>query len=215
MANALAERGATAPGTPTVQKAAHGFPWKALLPVIVAGVIAIIPPPEGLAQHAWYFFAIFAGVIVGLMVEPLPGAAIGLIGVVLVTLLSPYVLFGPAELAKAGFKPANASLTWALSGFSNTVVWLIFAAFMFALGYEKSGLGKRIALVLVKAMGRRTLTLGYAVTIADTLLAHAVMLDDNRPADDISVVVLKVLPLSGDNVRRMTVRLPIEGHRHT
>lgn len=49
--------------------------------------------------------------------------------------------------------------------------------------------------------------------IADTLLAHAVMLDDNRPADDISVVVLKVLHRRGDNVRRMTVRLPLEGHR--
>ena len=171
MANALAERGATAPGTPAAQKAGHGFPWKALLPVIVAGVIALFPPPEGLAQHAWYFFAIFAGVIVGLMLEPLPGAAIGLIGVVLVTVLSPYVLFGPAELAKAGFKPANAGLNWALSGFSNSTVWLIFAAFMFALGYEKSGLGRRIALVLVKAMGKRTLTLGYAVTIADVLLA--------------------------------------------
>lgn len=47
--------------------------------------------------------------------------------------------------------------------------------------------------------------------IADTLLAHAVMLDDNRPADDISVLVLKVLPHVGDNVRRMTVRLPIHG----
>jgi L-tartrate/succinate antiporter len=141
------------------------------VPVIVAGAIALFPPPEGLAQHAWYFFAIFAGVIVGLMVEPLPGAAIGLIGVVLVTLLAPYVLFSPAELAKAGFKPANASLTWALSGFSNTVVWLIFAAFMFALGYEKSGLGKRIALLLVKGMGKRTLTLGYAVAISDLLLA--------------------------------------------
>jgi serine phosphatase RsbU (regulator of sigma subunit) len=47
--------------------------------------------------------------------------------------------------------------------------------------------------------------------IADTLLAHAVMLDDNRPADDISVLVLKVLPLVGDNVRRMNVRLPIHG----
>jgi L-tartrate/succinate antiporter len=170
MANALAERGATAPGTPTAQKA-HGFPWKALLPVIVAGVIALFPAPEGLAQHAWYFFAIFAGVIVGLMLEPLPGAAVGLIGVVLVTVLSPYVLFGPAELARAGFKPANASLTWALSGFSNSTVWLIFAAFMFALGYEKTGLGRRIALALVKAMGKRTLTLGYAVTIADVLLA--------------------------------------------
>jgi len=52
MANALAERGATAPGTPAAQKAEHGFPWKALLPVNVAGVIALFPPPEGLAQHA-------------------------------------------------------------------------------------------------------------------------------------------------------------------
>jgi L-tartrate/succinate antiporter len=138
---------------------------------VVAIVLALIPAPAGLAPHAWYFFAIFAGVIVGLMLEPLPGAAIGLIGVALVTVLSPWVLFAPAELAKAGFKPANASLTWALSGFSNTTVWLIFAAFMFALGYEKTGLGKRIALWLVKAMGRSTLTLGYAVTIADTVLA--------------------------------------------
>lgn len=171
MANALTERGAAAPGTPTAHRAAHGFPWKALLPIVVAGVIALFPAPEGLAQHAWYFFAIFAGVIVGLMLEPLPGAAIGLIGIVLVTVLAPYVLFGPAEMAKAGFKPANASLSWALSGFSNSTVWLIFAAFMFALGYEKSGLGRRIALLLVQRMGRRTLTLGYAVTLADLLLA--------------------------------------------
>jgi hypothetical protein len=34
--------------------------WKALLPVGVAIVIALIPAPEGLASHAWYFFAIFA-----------------------------------------------------------------------------------------------------------------------------------------------------------
>jgi serine phosphatase RsbU (regulator of sigma subunit) len=48
--------------------------------------------------------------------------------------------------------------------------------------------------------------------IADTLLAHAVSLDDNRPADDISVLVLKVTSRTGDNVRRMTVRLPLEGN---
>ena len=46
--------------------------------------------------------------------------------------------------------------------------------------------------------------------VADTLLAHAVKLDENRPADDISVLVLKVAPLNGDNVRRMNVRLPLE-----
>jgi serine phosphatase RsbU (regulator of sigma subunit) len=47
-------------------------------------------------------------------------------------------------------------------------------------------------------------------TLADTLLAQAVNLDENRPADDISVLVLKVAARTGDNVRRMTVRLPIE-----
>jgi len=145
--------------------------WKAIAPIAVAIVIALIPAPAGLPPHAWYFFAIFVGVIVGLMFEPLPGGAIGLIGVALVTVLSEYVLFSPDQLAKAGFNSARASLSWALSGFSNTTVWLIFGAFMFALGYEKTGLGRRIALLLVKAMGRRTLTLGYAVTIADLLLA--------------------------------------------
>lgn len=47
--------------------------------------------------------------------------------------------------------------------------------------------------------------------LADTLLAQAVILDENRPADDISVLVLKVTTRNGDNVRRMSVRLPIEG----
>lgn len=47
--------------------------------------------------------------------------------------------------------------------------------------------------------------------LADSLLAEAVRLDDNRPADDISVLVLRVSPRMGDDVRRMTVRLPIHG----
>jgi hypothetical protein len=99
--------------------------WKHFAPVVVAIIIALLPAPEGLPQHAWYFFAIFAGVIVGLMFEPLPGGAVGLIGVTLVTLLARWVLYGPADLAKPGFNPTNASLTWALSGFSNSTVWLI------------------------------------------------------------------------------------------
>lgn len=46
-------------------------------------------------------------------------------------------------------------------------------------------------------------------SLADALLAQAMRLDDNRPADDISVVVLRVMKRRGDEVRRMTVRLPI------
>jgi serine phosphatase RsbU (regulator of sigma subunit) len=45
--------------------------------------------------------------------------------------------------------------------------------------------------------------------LADALLAHAVNLDESRPADDISVVVLKVVTNGNDQVRRMSVRLPL------
>ena len=105
------------------------------------------------------------------MLEPLPGGAIGLIGVTLVVVLANHVYLTPDQLAKAGSKWPGEAIRWGLSGFANTTVWLVFAAFMFALGYEKTGLGRRIALGLVKALGRRTLALGYAVMLADLVLA--------------------------------------------
>lgn len=46
--------------------------------------------------------------------------------------------------------------------------------------------------------------------LVDALLTHAVNLDEGRPADDVSVVALKVSSQEGDQVRRMSVRLPIQ-----
>lgn len=46
--------------------------------------------------------------------------------------------------------------------------------------------------------------------VADALLLQALRLDDNRPADDISVVVLRVTHHADENnIRRMSVQLPI------
>lgn len=45
--------------------------------------------------------------------------------------------------------------------------------------------------------------------IADALLEHAVRLDEGRPADDISVVVLHVTAEAKDEARRMSVSLPL------
>ncbi len=142
-----------------------------MVPVAVALVLALLPAPSGLPQHAWYFFAIFVGVIVGLVLEPLPGAAIALIGLTLITVLARFVLFGPEQLSETGFRLPNAALTWALSGYSNSTVWLIFGAFIIARGYDRTGLGERIALLLVKGLGKNTLLLGYGVTLADTILS--------------------------------------------
>ncbi len=44
---------------------------------------------------------------------------------------------------------------------------------------------------------------------ADTLLSEALFLDDNRPKDDTSILVVAVLPDEIDNVRRFQVRIPI------
>jgi L-tartrate/succinate antiporter len=174
-----------------------GIPWRAVAPIAVAAVLAIIPAPEGLPQHAWYYFAIFSAVIVALMTEPMPGGAVGLIGVVVVAVLAPFVLYSPEELARPGFNPADAALTWALAGFSNGTVWLIFAAFMFALAYDKAGLGKRIALTLVKLMGRSTLQLGYAITAADTVLAPVTASSTARSAGTIYPIIRNVPGLYG------------------
>ncbi len=45
--------------------------------------------------------------------------------------------------------------------------------------------------------------------IADSLLEHAIRLDHGHPSDDISIVVLQVSRHTGDETRRMTVRLPL------
>jgi serine phosphatase RsbU (regulator of sigma subunit) len=49
----------------------------------------------------------------------------------------------------------------------------------------------------------------YPQEIADTLLGEAIRLDQGRPNDDMSVVVLRVSPSETDQIRRMTVRWPI------
>ena len=128
-------------------------------PLALAAVILVAPVPRGLSAQAWRYFALFAAVMVGLMTEPMPPAFIGLLGV--------------AVAAATGLvhRSTAESAAWALSGFSNGTVWLIFAAYMFSLGYSKTGLGKRIALLMIRAMGKRTLGLGYAIGFADLALA--------------------------------------------
>ena len=169
--------------------------WRAALPLAIIAVLALLPPPQGLEQHTWYYFAIFAGVIAGLVLEPLPNAAVGLIGVTAVTVLSKWTLFGPADLAKPGFGIAGESIKWALAGFASSTVWLVGAAFMFALGYKKTGLGRRIALVLVRALGRSTLSLGYATTFADTILAPFTPSNTARSAGTLFPIVVNLPPI--------------------
>jgi divalent anion:Na+ symporter, DASS family len=61
----------------------------------------------------------------------------------------------------------------AFAAFRNEVIWLIVVAFFFAKGFEKCGLGARIANIFVKLMGKSTLGLAYGLTAAEALIAPA------------------------------------------
>jgi L-tartrate/succinate antiporter len=158
---------------------------RAAIPLAVGGVVLLVPTPAGLTPNAWHFFALFLATVVGIITEPIPGAAIGLAGI------SVAAVFGLVRPAP------TAATAWALSGFANAVVWLIFAAYMFASGYSKTGLGRRVALLLIKAMGHRTLGLGYAVTFADLLLAPVTPSATARAGGTVYPVIRNIPELYG------------------
>lgn len=123
--------------------------------ILVALIIWVLPPPAGVAIKAWHLLAIFAATVAGLILQPLPMGAVVLIGTM-------------ATALTGTLSPADA-----LNGFSNTTVWLIFAAFLFARGFIKTGLGRRIAYWFIWAFGRRTLGLAYATALSDLVIAPA------------------------------------------
>lgn len=171
------------------------FAGRVILPLLLGGVIALAPVPSGLPPAAWHYLALFVTVITLIITEPIPAAALGLAGVT-----------AAAVLGLVRDTP-RAAAEWALSGFGNTIVWLIFAAFMFTVGYAQTGLGRRIALHLVRLLGHRTLGLGYAVTLADLAFAPFTPSATARSAGTIYPVISHIPQLYGSRPHDGSSRL--------
>ncbi len=159
--------------------------WRAAAPVVAWPAIALLPHPTAITTNAWNYLALFISVILALILEPIPPAAVGLAGVTL------SMVVGHVDA-----KPADA-IKWGLSGFSNETVWLIFGALVFSTGYEKTGLGRRIALSLVRVMGKSTLGLGYAVMLADLVIAPFTPSNTGRSAGVIFPIIRGIPALYG------------------
>src|SRR4249920_1587386 len=127
---------------------------QALACALVFG-IWFAPIPAGLTREAWHLFAVFAAAIVAVIVNAFPLLTASLLAVGAV------VLTGTVDPAKA------------FAGFANSSVLLVVVAFLVAHAVVKSGLGRRISLLVVSAFGRSTLGLGYSIFITDALIAPA------------------------------------------
>jgi divalent anion:Na+ symporter, DASS family len=128
--------------------------WGAVLATLA--IILAVPVPDGIAPKSWHLLAIFLGTIVGSIVRPVPAGAI--------------VFLGVAAVAFTG----TLTPTQALGGYADPIVWLVLCAFFISRGVVKTGLGRRIALVFIRAIGHRSIGLAYALVATDTLLASLV-----------------------------------------
>ena len=93
---------------------------RGILCVAIGAAIWFIPAPDGVGPQAWGLLAVFIATIAGFILQPMPIGAIAIIACTLLPLLG---------IMKAGE---------ALAGFSNTTIWLIVSAFMFAEGFIKT-----------------------------------------------------------------------------
>ena len=122
---------------------------------VALGIVAI-PVPAGITSQSWRLLAIFAATITGSIVRPIPGAAIVLLGVTALPIFR--VL----------------TINEALTGYADPVVWLVLAAFFISRGMIKTGLGRRIAFLFIKAIGKHSLGLAYALGSTETVLATVI-----------------------------------------
>lgn len=132
--------------------------WAAMkwvIPIAAGTIVFLIPRPDEVKPAGWAVLAIFTATVLGLILQPLPLAAVALIG------LTATMITGTLEPGVA------------LGGFSEPTIWLIVAAFFISIGFTKTGLGRRIALLFVRTLGRSSLGLAYGVTLTDLVLAPA------------------------------------------
>lgn len=112
----------------------------------------ISPAPRGLTTEAWHVLAVFSATIASFLLRPLP--------------MAPMVLIGLTTLAVTRSLPVDSVLI----GYGNKTVWLVVAAFLIGGAIGRTGLGHRLALLMVVLLGRSTLGLGYAACTAELVL---------------------------------------------
>ncbi len=136
-------------------------PIPALTSVAVTLILwFLIPAPEGVTENAWHHLALFVGTITAIITKALPIGAVSIIAIALVAITG---------TTNPG-KPA-AALADALSGFSNSLIWLIGISIMISISLTKTGLGARIGYHLIALFGKRTLGIAYALAFTETILA--------------------------------------------
>src|ERR1044071_3817161 len=82
-----------------------------ILVAVYLVVVYVVPKPAAVKPEGWRLAGVFAATIVGSIIEPIPAGALVLLAVTLSALIG------------------GLTITEALSGYSNSSVWLVLVAF--------------------------------------------------------------------------------------
>ena len=129
---------------------------------------------KGMSFEVAALSSVFMVTILGLILQPVPGEQVVFLGVVVVGVL--------------GVIPMDRLL----SGYSDSVVWLILSVILLSRSVIKTGLGRRLAYLLVRALGKKTLNLGYSLVMTDAMLG-AVMPSNGARCGGILFPIVKSL----------------------
>ena len=147
--------------------------------VLVYLSVQLIPRPQVIQPEGWRLLGIFLATIVGMILGPLPGGALVLIAITLVSLWG------------------GLSIQQALAGYADPTVWLVLAAFFISRGLIKTGLARRIALYFVRLFGRTSLGVCYALSLSDMVLASIIPSNAARSGGVILPIARSVAELYG------------------
>ncbi|KQB43028.1 anion permease [Flavobacterium aquidurense] len=136
---------------------------QSLITLAIGIAIWFIPAPDGVVIEAWHLFAIFVATILGIILKAAPMGTMCMIAIAMTAFSQ---VLAPGEAGK--------SITLALRGFGDKVIWLIGISFFIARGFIKTGLGNRIAFLFIRIFGKSSLGLAYGLGLADLVLAPAV-----------------------------------------
>ena len=158
--------------------------------ILAAGTaLFFVPAPAGLEPRAWSLFAIFITVIALVVANVVPIVLAALIGV------SAAVLSGTLTGKEA------------FAGFSEDFILLIVAAFLISRAMLESGLGARIAWLIIQRLGKSTLGLAYSLLITDLLIASA--FPSNTARSGIFYPVLKSICVSQGSLPNEPSRMKV------
>ena len=132
-----------------------GLLLKRAAPFAIAIGIWFAPVPAGLTPNAWHLFAVFVAAIACVLIGSFPLLTASMIAVATV------ILSGTITPAQA------------FAGFANSSVLLVVIAFVVAQAVVKSGLGRRISLLMVSRFGGSPLGLAYSIVLTDAAIAPA------------------------------------------